>query len=151
MNNVSPGQLVRFVYAALTIGLLVLVPGTSAQGPCKLKTIKVKGGVLAGRVFLNRGSERQPLSGVSIDIQNSSDRRLASSASSGEDGTYVVKGLDPGTYIIKTTHMIAADFEVELEVSKSDKEEPERYVNLILGTDKDKDCGGGRAETEKVK
>jgi len=132
------------------LAILLLVVVGKAEGPCKLKGVKIKG-TLAGRVFLKRGSEQQPLSGVAIDILNRSDRRLASSASSGEDGSYLVKGLEPGTYVIKTTHMIAADLEVEVEVARSDKEEPDRLVNLILGIDKDKDCGGGKVETEKVK
>ena len=145
----TPSRLGRFIiFGILQVLLLSVV--SSAEGPCKLKTVKIKG-TLAGKVFLKRGSEQQPLSGVAIDIMNRSDRRLASSASSADDGSYLVKGLEPGDYIIKTTHMIASDLEVELEVAKSEKEEPERLVNLILGVDKDKECGGGKVETEKVK
>ena len=149
MTNLCSTQSVRLLHLTILVTLL-LVSVVSAQGPCKLKPVKVKG-VLAGRVFLNRAGERQPLSGVAIDVLDRKDRRLVGSASSGEDGSYLVKGLDPGGYIIKTTHMIAADLEVELEIAKSEKEEPDRLVNIILGIDKEKDCGGGRVDTEKVK
>ena len=130
--------------------ILLLLPVANAQSPCKLKPVKVKG-LLAGKVFLIRGSERQPLSGVAVDVLERNGRRLAASASSAEDGSYLVKGLDAGVYIIKTTHMVAADLEVEIEVTKSEKEGADRLVNIFLGMDKDKECGGGRVETEKVK
>ncbi len=151
MNSQCSTLLARFVSAS-TLLLLVLLPLSvgNAQGRCKVKPVKVKG-VLAGKVFLNRGGERQLLNGVAIDVLDQRERRLVSSASSAEDGSYQVKGLEPGNYIIKTTHMIAADFELELEVAKSEKEEADRLVNLILGIDKEKECGGGRVETEKVK
>jgi hypothetical protein len=151
MNNPGSKVLARFVSAS-TLLLIVLLPLSvgNAQGRCKVKLVKVKG-LLAGKVFLNRGGEREPLNGVAIDILDQRERRLVSSASSAEDGSYMVKGLEPGNYIIKTTHMIAVDFEVELEVAKSEKEEADRLVNLILGIDKEKECGGGRVETEKVK
>nr|AIA12583.1 Carboxypeptidase regulatory-like domain protein [uncultured bacterium] len=123
---------------------------TYAQGPCKLKTVKVKG-ILAGTVFLDRGTERQPLTGVVIDVLNANDRKTANGASSSDDGSYVIKGLEPGTYIVKTVHMIPADFEFGLEVTESKEEKVERLVNITLGLDKSKECGGGKVETEKVK
>ena len=141
-------RLLRF--GTLLFIILLLLPVANAQSPCKLKPVKVKG-LLAGKVFLIRGSERQPLSGVAVDVLERNGRRLAASASSAEDGSYLIKGLDPGVYIIKTTHMIAADLEVEIEVTKSEKEGADRLVNIFLGIDKDKECGGGRVETEKVK
>jgi len=130
--------------------ILLLLPVAHAQSRCKLKPVKVKG-LLAGKVFLIHGSERQPLSGVAVDVLERNGRRLAASASSAEDGSYLIKGLDAGVYIIKTTHMIAADLEVEIEVTKSEKEGADRLVNIFLGIDKEKECGGGRVETEKVK
>lgn len=151
MNNPGSTLLARFVSTS-TLLLIILLPLSvaNAQGRCKVKPVKVKG-LLAGKVFLNRSGERQPLNGVAIDVLDQKERKLVSSASSAEDGSYLVKGLEPGVYIIKTTHMIAADFEVEVEVAKSEKEEADRLVNLILGIDKEKECGGGRVETEKVK
>ena len=140
-----------FLCTLISCALVVLFHLTTfAQGPCKLKTVKVKG-ILAGTVFLDRGSERQPLSGVVIDVLNARDRKTANGASSTDDGSYVIKGLEPGSYIIKTVHMIAADFEIGLEVTESKEEKVERLVNIILGTDNSKECGGGKVETEKVK
>ena len=123
---------------------------TYAQAPCKLKTVKVKG-ILAGTVFLDRGTERQPLNGVVIDVLNAADRKTANGASSSDDGSYVIKGLETGTYIVKTVHMIPVDFEFGLEISQSKEDTVDRFVNIILGTDKSKECGGGKVETEKVK
>ena len=123
---------------------------TYAQAPCKLKTVKVKG-ILAGTVFLDRGTERQPLNGVVIDVLNAADRKTANGASSSDDGSYVIKGLETGTYIVKTVHMIPVDFEFGLEISQSNEDTVDRFVNIILGTDKSKECGGGKVETEKVK
>jgi len=137
-------------FGTLLFIILLLVPVANAQSPCKLKPVKVKG-LLAGKVFLIHGSERQPLSGVAVDVLERNGRRLAASASSAEDGSYLIKGLDPGVYIIKTTHMIAADLGGEIEVTKSEKEGADRLVNIFLGIDKEKECGGGRVETEKVK
>ncbi len=135
----------------ISSALIVLFQmSTYAQGPCKLKTVKVKG-ILAGTVFLDRGSERQPLTGVVIDVLNARDRKTANGASSSDDGSYVIKGLEPGSYIIKTVHMIPADFEFGLEVAESKEEKVERLVNIILGLDNSKECGGGKVETEKVK
>jgi hypothetical protein len=139
-----------FRLCRLLLIALLLLSAVNAQSPCKLKPVKVKG-VLAGKVFLIQGGDRQPLSGVAVDVFERNGRRLASSASSAEDGSYLIKGLDSGVYIIKTTHMVAADLEVELEMTKSENEGADRLVNIILGTDKDKECGGGRVETEKVK
>lgn len=131
--------------------LIVLLHSSMfAQGPCKLKTVKVKG-ILAGTVFLDRGSERQPLPGVVVDVLHARDRKTANGASSTDDGSYVIKGLEPGSYIIKTVHMIPADFEFGLEVTESKEEKVERLVNIILGMDTAKECGGGKVETEKVK
>ena len=140
-----------FLCTLMSCVLIVLLHSSMyAQGPCKLKTVKVKG-ILAGTVFLDRGSERQPLTGVVIDVLNARDRKTANGASSTDDGSYVIKGLEPGSYIIKTVHMIAADFEIGLEVTESKEEKVERLVNIILGTDNTKECGGGKVETEKVK
>ena len=123
---------------------------TYAQAPCKLKTVKVKG-ILAGTVFLDSGTERQPLNGVVIDVLNAADRKTANGASSSDDGSYVIKGLETGTYVVKTVHMIPVDFEFGLEISQSKEDTVDRFVNIILGTDKAKECGGGKVETEKVK
>ncbi len=140
-----------FLCTLMSVVFIVLFHSSSyAQGPCKLKTVKVKG-ILAGTVFLDRGSERQPLSGVSIDVLNARDRKTVGGASSTDDGSYLIKGLESGSYIIKTVHMIAADFEIGLEVTESKEEKVERLVNIILGTDNSKECGGGKVEMEKVK
>lgn len=139
-----------FLCTLMSSVLIVLLnSSTYAQGPCKLKTVKVKG-ILAGTVFLDRGSERQPLTGVVIDVLNAGDRKTANGASSTDDGSYVIRGLEPGSYIIKTVHMIPADFEFGLEVTESKEEKVERLVNIILGMDNSKECGGGKVETEKV-
>lgn len=131
--------------------LVVLFHSTTyAQAPCKLKTVKIKG-ILAGTVFLDRGTERQPLNGVVIDVLNASDRKTANGASSTDDGTYVIKGLETGNYIVKTVHMIPVDFEFGLEMTQSNEDTVDRFVNIILGTDKSKECGGAKVETEKVK
>lgn len=140
-----------FRCALISSVLLVLFPLTTyPQAPCKLKTVKVKG-ILAGTVFLDRGTERQPLNGVVIDVLNARDRKTANGASSSDDGSYVIKGLETGTYIVKTVHMIPVDFEFGLEMTQSNEDTVDRFVNIILGTDKSRECGGGKVETEKVK
>jgi hypothetical protein len=138
------------VVLLLSLVLFLSAASALAQSQCKLKAVKVKGAV-AGRVFLDRGGERQPLSGVAIDILDKRERKLVASASSGEDGSYMVSSLEPGSYLIKTTHMIAATLEAEFELAASDKPGADRLIILILGADESKPCGGGRVETEKIK
>ena len=142
----------RLFLCTLLFPLLFVLtqPNTDAQGPCKLKTVKVKG-ILAGTVFLDRGGERQPLTGVAVDVLDARTRKTVNGASSSDDGSYVIRGLEPGSYIVKTVHMTAADFEIELEVTESKEDKVERFVNIILGMDSAKDCGGGRVEMQKVK
>lgn len=146
-------QTARPLLLSTLVSFLVIVAfqaTTYAQGPCKLKTVKVKG-ILAGTVFLERGTEQQPLNGVAIDVLNAKDRKTVNGASSSDDGSYVIKGLEPGSYIVKTVHMIPADFEFGLEITEAKEEKVERVVNITVGVDPSKGCGGGKVETEKVK
>ncbi|HVF27310.1 MAG TPA: hypothetical protein VM943_03645 [Pyrinomonadaceae bacterium] len=136
------------------LSLLLLAPAAvvSADDKCKLKDVKVKGGVVGKTLTQNQG-ERQPLSGVDIAILSEKDRKLVASAGSDETGGFMVRDLEPGKYWIKTTHLVAAGIEVEIEVSAAGdrKQMADRMIVLVLGTDESKPCGGARVETSKIK
>ncbi len=141
-----------FSMFSLLLLLLALATVVSADDKCKLKALKVKGGVVGKTLTQNQG-ERQPLSGVDIAILSESDRKLVASAGSDETGGFMVRDLEPGKYWIKTTHPVAAGIEVELEVSAAGdgKGVADRMIVLVLGTDESKPCGGARVETTKIK
>jgi hypothetical protein len=141
-------------FSVFTLSLFLLAPAAvvSADDKCKLKDVKVKGGVVGKTLAQNQG-ERQPLSGVDIAILSEKDRKLVASAGSDETGGFMVRDLEPGKYWIKTTHPVAAGIEVALEVGAAGdgKKVADRMIVLVLGTDESKPCGGARVETTKIK
>lgn len=121
----------------------VLLSSPPALSVCDVPTIT--GSNVRGRAYNLRGSQEQPLAGVTVRLLNDSGDVIAQ-AVAGQDGRFSISAPARGRYRLTVTADGFLEVSAMVVVKKLGKDTP--FIRVALGSDVTRPCGGGGITVE---